>query len=374
VDSGSATESRLDVIAEGGQLEFAPLAVGLDHHINQLTIGPSGTVVENDTVVRTSKISGTAPNLILEGLATIVANNTTGTNIPVSVTVGGATIGGFVSGVVTLVRDLSDPTPALRKFGSGTFRITSVSPKTEPVRFINEEGKTVFETNTGDPAVTNGINWSVGVREMAGWEPSSVDFSSTSTQNLAALDVGAGAVATVLAATPHKAVAVKSLNIVQGGTVDLTNNGLIVDYAPTMSDSQKDVLAMQTRAWIISGRGGVGIGTATWTGWGITSSTAAAAPAESRSVAYGLNEAMPFGVLPSFLGQSVDSSALLIRYTVTADADMDGTTHDNDVTIVNATLQPGVWKPYWVSGDADYNGYVDDDDVTLLGAFYGESV
>lgn len=64
---------------------------------------------------------------------------------------------------------------------------------------------------------------------------------------------------------------------------------------------------------------------------------------------------------------------MLITYTRTGDANLDGVVDDDDVTIVGATYSPGVAQPHWALGDFDYNGFVDDDDVTLLGAFYDPS-
>jgi hypothetical protein len=64
---------------------------------------------------------------------------------------------------------------------------------------------------------------------------------------------------------------------------------------------------------------------------------------------------------------------VLIAYTRTGDANLDGVVDDDDVTIVGATYAPGLPQPAWALGDFDYNGFVDDDDVTLLGAFYDPS-
>jgi hypothetical protein len=66
----------------------------------------------------------------------------------------------------------------------------------------------------------------------------------------------------------------------------------------------------------------------------------------------------------------VDNTAVLVAYTRTADANLDGVVNDDDVTIVGASYAPGALNPSWALGDFDYNGFVDDDDVTLLGAFY----
>jgi hypothetical protein len=109
---------------------------------------------------------------------------------------------------------------------------------------------------------------------------------------------------------------------------------------------------------------------------GITSSAAAAAnetQAESRSVGYAENATMPLGSQATFAGQPVDETSVLIAFTRTGDANLDGVVNDDDVTIVGATYAPGVPQPSWALGDFDYNGFVDDDDVTLLGAFYDPS-
>jgi autotransporter-associated beta strand protein len=154
------------------------------------------------------------------------------------------------------------------------------------------------------------------------------------------------------------------------GTLDINDNKVIVDYANPASNPEVAV-----RMRIIEGRAAVGLG-ATWTGPGITSGTAATAVAadpESRSVGYADNVAMPLGPYTSFGGQPVDETSLLIAYTRTGDANLDGLVNDDDVTIVSATYAPGVPQPHWALGDFDYNGFVDDDDVTLLGAFYDPS-
>ena len=85
---------------------------------------------------------------------------------------------------------------------------------------------------------------------------------------------------------------------------------------------------------------------------------------------YAENSTLPLGAYANFRGQTVDDTSVLITYTRTGDANLDGVVNDDDVTIVSATYAPGVPQPHWALGDFDYNGFVDDDDVTLLGVFY----
>jgi hypothetical protein len=150
--------------------------------------------------------------------------------------------------------------------------------------------------------------------------------------------------------------------------LDLRENSALIDY--TVNSPAETV-----RQQILTARGGPGLGK-TWNGNGISSSAAAAANAaepESRSIGYAENSALPLGPYTMFRGQPVDDTSLLIAYTRTGDANLDGLVNDDDVTIVGATYAPGVPQPHWALGDFDYNGFVDDDDVTLLGVFYDPS-
>jgi hypothetical protein len=189
------------------------------------------------------------------------------------------------------------------------------------------------------------------------------------TQHLGGVQIGAGATLQV-ATGPSKSLVTPTLAIAgtptaPTGKLDLTTNSGIVNYTGT---SPADAIRQQ----ILSGRGGSGLGK-TWNGQGITSSAAAAAEAETRSVGYAENSAMPLGPLTTFRGQPVDDTTVIMAFTRTADANLDGVVNDDDVTIVGATYAPGVAGGTWARGDFDYNGFVDDDDVTLLGALYDPS-
>jgi uncharacterized protein YjbI with pentapeptide repeats len=157
-------------------------------------------------------------------------------------------------------------------------------------------------------------------------------------------------------------------SIAPTATFDLTDNGVIVDYAGASP-------VATVREQILLGRGGAGLG-GQWNGTGITSSTAAGAnesQPDSRSLGYADNATLPLGSLTSFHGAAIDDTSILIAYTRTGDANLDGVVNDDDVTILGAFYAPGVPQPHWALGDFDYNGFVDDDDVTLLNAFYDPS-
>ncbi|MEX2142163.1 MAG: choice-of-anchor Q domain-containing protein [Pirellulales bacterium] len=254
---------------------------------------------------------------------------------------------------------------------------------------LGDDSLTVFEAGvvpdeTGFVQFLSGVGTnSVTVRNATARVDASVDVGGTLNTTLSdgaqlvthrlrqsSLTVGAGSRATILPDGTDAATSVlNSLTINTGGTLDINDNALIVDYT-----GNSPVATIRQR--IVSGRGGVGVGQGTWTGTGITSGTAQQANAtepDARSVGYAENATLPLGRYTTFRGQPVDDTAVLIAYTRTADANLDGLVNDDDATIVGATYGPGVAQPHWALGDFDYNDFVDDDDVTLLGVFYNPS-
>ncbi|MEX2142607.1 MAG: Ig-like domain-containing protein [Pirellulales bacterium] len=158
---------------------------------------------------------------------------------------------------------------------------------------------------------------------------------------------------------------VTRLTLGTGATFDIGNNALVVDYtgaSPLGGIREK----------ILSGRGRSGLG-ASWRGTGITSSDVAQAnlaEPESRSIGYAENAALPLGAYTNFRGIAVDDTAVLIAYTRTGDANLDGFVDDDDATVLGASYAPTAAGALWARGDFEYNGFVDDDDATLLGVFY----
>jgi uncharacterized protein YjbI with pentapeptide repeats len=182
------------------------------------------------------------------------------------------------------------------------------------------------------------------------------------------LNLAAGEKLVAYAGVPIPVKFGDDFSIAPTATFDLTDNPAIIDYAGTSP-------AATVREKILTGRGGAGLA-GKWTGTGITSSTAAEAnrvQPDSHSLGYADNATMPLGPYTKFHGAPVDSTSVLVTYTRTGDANLDGVVNDDDVTIVGAAYAPRVPQASWALGDFDYNGFVDDDDVTLLGAFYDPS-
>ena len=65
-----------------------------------------------------------------------------------------------------------------------------------------------------------------------------------------------------------------------------------------------------------------------------------------------------------FDGQTVDSTAVLVKYTYTGDADLNGHIDGDDYFRVDLGFNSGV--PSYLHGDFDLNGRIDADDYFLV--------
>ena len=139
-----------------------------------------------------------------------------------------------------------------------------------------------------------------------------------------------------------------------GARLDIGTNATIVDYAAASP------LAALTSLIASGYNGGL------WNGAGIQSSSAAVNP----GTAVGIIEASDTGVI-SFLGQSFTGDAVLLRYTLSGDSNLDGTVDLDDFTALAAGFGN---DGRWFGGDFNYSGHVDLDDFTALVANFGQTI
>jgi hypothetical protein len=143
-----------------------------------------------------------------------------------------------------------------------------------------------------------------------------------------------------------------SLTINSGGSLDMSNNHIIINYG-TRPDP-----AATIRSYLTTGYAG-----GAWTGAGIDSSTAAL-PANSH-YALGYADGAD-GVVAGLSSGQVE-----IKYTLYGDADLDGLVTGNDFTILVSNLAKS--GRTWDQGDFDYDGSVTGNDFTALVANLGKS-
>jgi hypothetical protein len=159
-----------------------------------------------------------------------------------------------------------------------------------------------------------------------------------------------------------------TIDISGAGRLDLTDHALTVNYAASSPvDAIRDDLA--------SGYNG-----GDWDGAGINSSTAAA----STRTALGYAEASElFGAFPTlFQGVGVDSTTVLVRYTLYGDANLNGTVAIDDFSRLAANFNQGpgatpdsaLPPKDWVEGDFNYDQSVTIVDFALLAGNFNMAV
>jgi autotransporter-associated beta strand protein len=155
------------------------------------------------------------------------------------------------------------------------------------------------------------------------------------------------------------------LNIFNDGTLDITNNDIVIDYLGASPIAEFEAL-------VASGYNVTG----DWLGDGITSSIAAQDGAYVVAVADNAALAAPFGTAqggPLFSGVDVDLTTILIKFTHRADVDLDGLITPNDASIFGTNYSEGD-PANWAMGDMDFDGIFTPNDASIFGTFYDESL
>ncbi|HEY7118596.1 MAG TPA: dockerin type I domain-containing protein, partial [Tepidisphaeraceae bacterium] len=199
-------------------------------------------------------------------------------------------------------------------------------------------------TNTGILAVNSGI-----LQVTSNLTTSAANLLITGGTLKIGAAAGAGAGKTVLRIDGP-------LTITGGGAVDLGNNQLIVDYDPAAASPIASI-----RAALESGYAG-----GSWNGPGIASAGIAA----GRSLGYAEAAEALGAAGGNFAGQSVDGSAVLVRYTLTGDANLDGVVDFLDLARLAQSYNVTDGKQQWSSGDNNYDGNVDFLDLAALAQNY----
>jgi hypothetical protein len=175
-----------------------------------------------------------------------------------------------------------------------------------------------------------------------------------SSQHLGALTANG-----TVAVTPGgaKVLVLTDLSIGAAGKLDLADNDLVVNYGLTsplgsLTGGVYDGIA----GLIATGRNG-----GSWDGLGgIVSSSA------TSINALGVGEASailgPSGGM--FSGESVDGSAVLVKFTYGGDATLDGKVNIDDYTKIDSGTAAGI--NMWVNGDFNFDGKINIDDYVLI--------
>jgi hypothetical protein len=142
------------------------------------------------------------------------------------------------------------------------------------------------------------------------------------------------------------------------GRIDLTDNDLVLDYAPADPPTLLATIEQRVAAGYNGG---------TWDGAGIATSMPDAAGgltslgvAEASAV-YGIDGS----ATATFSGETVDATAILIKYTYAGDANMDGVISGDDYSAIDFNiLVPGATG--WFNGDFNHDGAITGDDYSAI--------
>jgi hypothetical protein len=140
----------------------------------------------------------------------------------------------------------------------------------------------------------------------------------------------------------------------ESGILNLGDNDMILDYTGA---TQFPSLQLMLR---------VGRDHGIWDGLGINSLAAHNSPAHNTTL--GMMEATDFkgiyGNAATFAGQTIDTTALLVKYTYYGDTDFNGKVNFDDYVRTDSGFNNH--KTGWVNGDFDFNDAVNFDDYVLI--------
>jgi autotransporter-associated beta strand protein len=145
-----------------------------------------------------------------------------------------------------------------------------------------------------------------------------------------------------------------------GGTLDLTNNDLILDYTDELDNP-----AAAIEAKIAQGYNG-----GDWLGTGITSSVAQQDGNFALAIA---DNALLTSTYGSFDGLTVDATTVLVKFTWVDDLDLDGLVTSNDAIQFGNNYSLGDPATH-MTGDMDYDGVFTTNDAILFGNNYDTSL
>jgi autotransporter-associated beta strand protein len=275
----------------------------------------------------------------------------------VAVGAAGATLDAYGQGSLTVAGPLTG--------GGGTAGLAKVGPGTVVFGAANSPYTGPLDVRAGTLRISGSVPNSKGVTVAAG-----ATFEAAATQSVAALTVNGGGAARV-APGGHNVLSVRALDLAVanpttgagGASLDLSDGGLIFDH-----DGGAAALAYVRDRVRSAFAGG------TWTGSGITSSTAASDGRRGVGFAEARDVVSLVGGVGRFMGAAVDDTAIVVRATVLGDATLDGVVNFDDLLALAKHYNASGDAAVWSAGDFTYDAAVNFDDLLVLAKNYNATL
>jgi autotransporter-associated beta strand protein len=304
-------------------------------------VNAGGTLALNGMTIAGGSVSLNGGSLATTG-ANAIAGLTSG--------VGSANVGGTLTVNGTFK---TNPSASLTKTGAGTLVIAGAQNHATGAALTHSAGTLVMNSNAGDLTTAN-----LQLNSAA-----TTDFNAS--QNLRGLSITGGV--TQLAHTasgPTKSIKTKSLSVSGGGTLDLTNNRLIVDYTGASElgswsgGSYTKILGL-----LQTGRNG-----GAWDGTGIITSETQAGEGLEYTMLAAAEASQVLGISGTTTAmwgdQAVDATSVLVKYTYGGDATLDGVIDIDDYSRID--LGELLNLRGYSNGDFNLDGWIDVDDYGMI--------
>lgn len=180
----------------------------------------------------------------------------------------------------------------------------------------------------------------------------------TDSATLAAMEIGAGGFLTL---TPNGSNILRvNSNLIDRGRLDIADNAIIVDYSGiVLLSTYQNLLAK-------------GYNGGAWNGTDPAIISTVAATGARSNDAVGYATALDLGSPFTWLGQSIDSTCVLIRYTLYGDANLDRVTNLSDFSTLAASFNATGTR--WSKGNFNYDSATNIADFSLMATNFNTSL
>ncbi len=352
-----------------------PLTVGGDAGADSFTVMQVAGMIDifqntpvTGTPVQSEPVADTGP-ITLNGNGgndTFTLDYSGGDPIPGGLTI--AAVPGGIAQPTLVVQGVAAGTGAAPNFtlssssASGTGLVVSNASVDDTIDLSGVSNFNLFpDTGTGSLTVSSGsftfnqdlgaLGTGVSLDVQSG---AAVAFGVTQHLNSTTVESGGS-----LAMLPAGGQVLDTNTLSDSGAIDLADNDLIVNTPASTADANAVEEAVAAGVTASATAGIIYSSTAT------TGFTLGVATANQVS-----------GSLTTLDGQSIPSTAVVARYTLAGDANLDGTVDFDDLVVVaqNFNTSPGLTPPEWSEGDFNYDGTVNVRDYNELNANFNDSL